>query len=328
MCPRNVSGGRVNPNLPLTELSLDDITQMFPEDFIARLTHVHACGNYGDAMVARDTLEIFERFRRHNPWIHIGLHTNGSGRDAAWWKRLARSIDRCAFGIDGLEDTNHLYRRGTSWGAIMSSVEAYISAGGAAEWDFLVFKHNEHQVEEARRLSIKLGFKKFRAKGTERFLINGKRAESRPVRGEDGRVEYEIFPPANELYVNGAAASMSSFPDWESYLQETRIDCKSVALSQIYASAEGLIFPCCWTSMLYHASVPVGHGETWDLIRKLPGGKDDLNAVRHALREIIEGPFFQELIPGSWKPDRPGHKRSVECSRTCGSCDTDKAQYL
>jgi MoaA/NifB/PqqE/SkfB family radical SAM enzyme len=327
MCPRNVDGGRVNPNLPLTELSLDDIRRMFPDDFVARLTHLIACGNYGDAMVARDTLEIFEHFRRLNPSMYLGLHTNGSGRGGAWWSRLARSIDQCVFGIDGLEDTNHLYRRGTDWAAVMSSAEAYISAGGAAVWDFLVFKHNEHQVEAARELSRRLGFKEFRAKATERFLIDGKQVASRPVRDEDGRVEYEISPPSSGRYLNEAVGSMDALPDWGSYLQKTSIDCKAVGQSQIYASAEGLILPCCYISMLYPSSAPAGYGETWDLIRRLPGGKDDLDARRLPLRAILEGPFFQELVPGSWRPDEPGHKRSTECARTCGVYNSDKAQY-
>jgi MoaA/NifB/PqqE/SkfB family radical SAM enzyme len=328
MCPRNVDGGRVNPNLPLTELSLEDIRRMFPADFVSRLTHLHVCGSYGDAMVARDTLEIFAHFRAINSALYIGLITNGSGRDAAWWGRAAGLVDRCVFGIDGLEDTNHLHRRGTDWRAVMAAASAYIGAGGAADWVFLVFQHNEHQVEEARLLSRRMGFKKFFAKSSERFLIDGKRVESRPVRDRDGRVEYEIFRPSGGRYRNEGVDSMDALPDYRSYLQQTRIDCKAVAASQIYASAEGLILPCCWLSTLYHASVPAGQGELWDLIRKLPGGKDDLNALRRPLREILDGPFFQELIPGSWEPDSPGRKRSVECARTCGAYDTDKAQYL
>ena len=35
----------------------------------------------------------------------------------------------------------------------MENVNAFISAGGTAYWKFLIFKHNEHQVEEAKKLS-------------------------------------------------------------------------------------------------------------------------------------------------------------------------------
>ena len=42
--------------------------------------------------------------------------------------------------------------------------------GGIAQWDYIVFKHNEHQVEEARKLSKELGFFEFQIKKTSRFF--------------------------------------------------------------------------------------------------------------------------------------------------------------
>ena len=73
------------------------------------------------------------------------------------------------FGIDGLEDTNHIYRQGTVFKQIIRNVKAFIQAGGRAQWDFIVFKHNEHQVEKAGELSKKLGFEIFSIKRSNRF---------------------------------------------------------------------------------------------------------------------------------------------------------------
>src|SRR5208282_6697997 len=105
MCPRNLSGGKQNPNLPMAELSLQDVRQIFPEAFLKQLKFIFLCGVYGDAMVARDTLEVFEYFRRTNPGVRLGMHTNGSGRTVQWWTKLASLVDYCQFGIDGLADT-------------------------------------------------------------------------------------------------------------------------------------------------------------------------------------------------------------------------------
>ena len=65
------------------------------------------------------------------------------------------------FGSDGLSDTNHIYGRNTQWKFIMDSARTFIDAGGQAIWDFIVFEHNQHQVEKARTLSATLGFSKF-----------------------------------------------------------------------------------------------------------------------------------------------------------------------
>ena len=43
-------------------------------------------------------------------WIYI--HTNGGVHNTDWWEKLAQIINhngKIDFGIDGLEDTNHLY---------------------------------------------------------------------------------------------------------------------------------------------------------------------------------------------------------------------------
>ena len=72
--------------------------------------------------------------------------------------------DYCVFSIDGLEDTNHLYRRNVKWEKVIENARSFITAGGKAHWDMLVFEHNKHQVDEAKSYANKLGFVWFRSK--------------------------------------------------------------------------------------------------------------------------------------------------------------------
>ena len=159
MCARNINGGEDNPQLPNTELSIDDIKSIFEPSFIAQLDRMYMCGNYGDPIAAKHTLEAFEYFRSNSNTINLSMHTNGSAKRPEWWAELARVIGRkghVVFSIDGLEDTNHLYRQNTIWSKIMENAEAFIRAGGRARWDYIVFAHNEHQVEEAELLANKI----------------------------------------------------------------------------------------------------------------------------------------------------------------------------
>jgi len=111
MCARNINGGEDNPQLPDVELSVDDVRTMFPIDFVKQLDRMYMCGNYGDPIAAKDTLEIFQYFRKHNSKMTLSLHTNGSAKSTEWWKSLATILGTkgyVVFSVDGLEDTNHL----------------------------------------------------------------------------------------------------------------------------------------------------------------------------------------------------------------------------
>ena len=118
MCDRNQNGGEINPHINLDELSLDDCHKIFERRFIAQLKSMYMCGNLGDPIIAKDTIEIFEYFRSNNCHMWLSMNTNGGARTKEWWQTLAGVIHKNAaviFSVDGLADTNHLYRQGVVW---------------------------------------------------------------------------------------------------------------------------------------------------------------------------------------------------------------------
>lgn len=174
MCRREV-----NPNFDkknhLTSLSLEKVKEVLEEDFIKQLKFIYFCGSYGEPVAAPDCISIMKFIRELNPTIKLGIHTNGSLRSISFWQELGSILnlpnDYCRFGIDGLSDTNHIHRVGTNWDLIMKNATAFINAGGNAEWEYLIFDHNEHQVDEAELLSKQMGFKSFIPKISRRFKI-------------------------------------------------------------------------------------------------------------------------------------------------------------
>lgn len=335
MCGRNKFGGPENEFLPQSELSLDDMRRMLPEDFVGQLQKVYMCGNYGDPIAAEDTLEVFEWLRSVNPNIRLGLHTNGSARTPAWWARLGSILsgkwDYCKWGIDGLEDTNHLYRRGTSWRKIIENAEAFIGAGGVAQWEYIVFRHNEHQIEEARLLSERMGFRQFRTKKTGRFFSNtrleGK--DSQEVWSRNGMVEYHIEKPTDPAYHNDSLAKetelIERYGGMMQYLDQSCVKCKVSEDKSLYISAEGLAFPCCWTAnQLYVWYWPYRKSEIWTL---LDHDTDNVNALKIPLKDIIEGKYFNR-ISDSWNLPSIADGKLRVCAKTCGtSFDQFKSQF-
>lgn len=326
MCGRNKFGGPENEYLPQTELSLDNIKLILPVDLVLRLDRLYMCGNYGDPIVANDTLEVFAWLREVNPSIKLGIHTNASARTAEWWTKLGKILnqkgDYAKFGLDGLADTNHVYRRGTNWSKIMENARAFIDAGGIAQWEFIVFKHNEHQIEEARALSASMGFKQFRTKKTGRFFSNTKLVgkDAQQVWSRNGMLEYHIEKPENSEYLNDSLAKeqdlIDKFGSMKDYIDQACVKCKVAEDKSLYISAEGLAFPCCWTAnQLYVWYFEHKTGEIWKL---LDNDTDNVNAKKNPLESIVNGSYFNKIADSWSKPSISDGKLRV-CAKTCGT---------
>lgn len=207
-------------------LDMYKIMQVFDADRIVALDKMFMCGNYGDPAAGKHSLNIYREFRKLNPSIVLGMNTNGGIQNELWWDELGRIFnqpqDYVVFSIDGLSDTNHVYRQGVSWDKVVQNAQAFIAAGGSAHWDMLVYKHNQHQINECKELAKTLGFKWFRTKASKRPLANN------------------LQRPDNWVPV-----SFASGP----------IDCHILKEQSVYIDAHGRISPCCWLGSTQHPTI-------------------------------------------------------------------------
>jgi MoaA/NifB/PqqE/SkfB family radical SAM enzyme len=198
-------------------LDMWKIFQVFGADRIANLDKMFMCGNYGDPAAGRYTLSIYRQFRKLNPNIVLGMNTNGALRIPLWWQELAKIFsqprDYVVFSIDGLADTNTVYRKNADWTKLIANAQAFIKAGGRAHWDMLVYKHNEHQVNQCERLARDLGFSWFRAKVSKR--------------GFTDQLQQPIHWQLPSITGN-------------------KINCHALNEQSIYIDAQGRLSPCCW----------------------------------------------------------------------------------
>ena len=303
MCPRRINGGPLNPFIELSEISLEQFQEWFFIDFIKQLNHLSMCGNLGDPIVAKDTLEIFKYLRAHNTTMTLVMHTNGSARTLEWFGELANLQVQIVFGIDGLEDTHHLYRVDTDWQKIINNAKAFIAAGGDARWDMLAFQHNEHQIDKCKSLSQELGFKDFYVKHTSRFK-DGKFH----VLDTSGKTVNVLYPTSksNNMITKVLTAEQDILPT---------INCKSKRDMQIYISANGIVTPCCWIDMSPMPPMQDTRIQYLDTIGYWP------NLNNQTLSEIFSSGYFEQ-IENSW--DTCGIK---ECSKQCGKFDKLGAQF-
>lgn len=209
-----------------SNMTIEKVKELFSIDFIKQLDKMFMCGNYGDPAAGQDTLKIFRYFKEQNPNITLGINTNGSIRNPDWWRELASIMtkveDYAVFSIDGLEDTNHIYRKNVRWSKIIENAQAFITAGGNAHWDMLIFEHNKHQVDTAYMIAQQMKFRWFRAKVSRRF-------QRFPVDGITAPVEFID----NRVF-------------------EGQIECSAMKENSIYVDAQGRAYPCCWQGEAEH----------------------------------------------------------------------------
>jgi len=318
-CDRNMNGGKDNPYLRNAMLGSVDYYEMFPWHFVEQLDSMYMCGNLGDPCISNYAIEGFRSFRSANPKIWLGMNTNGGARPDYFWEDLADIDVVVTFSIDGLEDTNHLYRQKVKWERVMENVKAFINRGGRAKWDFIVFKHNEHQVEEARQLAMDMGFEKFQVKKTGRFFstVRHEGKESHQAMNRKGKETQRLEKPKDE-YINKALKKekdiVAEHGSMDAYYDTTPINCKAIEKSEIFVTAEGHVFPCCWTAgQQYKWYWGPREAPIWKLI----GDPDNISLRKHTIQEIVEGPFFK-AIEDSWSCSSVKDGKLKVCANKCG----------
>ena len=335
MCNRNFKG-KVRKNLPILELTLNDIKKILSPDFIKKLKLISICGVYGEPICNKDLKEILKYLYECNNNVDIDIYTNGGLYDENWWKDLALIVKdyNCTviFGIDGIGDTHSLHRCNTKYERVIKNATAFINNAGKAQWDFIVFKHNENQVEDAKKLSKELGFKCFQVKKTSRFLKNIYEKDQKldstiadygkhPVYDSNGNIKYYIELPENPLYRNSTENKMfelvKQYGNIDNYFDMNEIDCEALKTGGIFISAKGEVFPCCsvYQQVCYktvHNVIDASELNEYNLYIK-----DNLSAFDKSIEEIVNGYFFKQLVK-SFKCNSIKNGKPKCCSRTCG----------
>ena len=327
MCDRNMNGGADNPHITNAELSYKDCVDIFSASFIKQLNTMYMCGNLGDPIVARDTLEVFRYFREHNPNMWLSMNTNAGAKDEKWWTELAQVFGKMGaviFSVDGLRDTNHLYRQNVVWDNVERNMRAFIDAGGRARWDYLIFQHNEHQVEEAEALAREWGVERFIKKKSGRFITSDiKPKEAHQAVNRKGEETAKLQKPSQERNQNLALLKqqeiIKSYGSMSEYLDRCKVECKVAKQGSIFITAEGLLMPCCWTAgrmyKWWHSDPRVE--QIWDHIDSA-GGKQGISVIENEIEDVVNGKLI-ESITSSWAVDSIEQGKLGVCAQKCGS---------
>jgi MoaA/NifB/PqqE/SkfB family radical SAM enzyme len=294
-----------------------------PDHVYQNLQTINFCGTVGDPCTAPNIVDVIKVIKRKNPNIQIIISTNGGMRKPEFWKALGSTLndrDAVIFGIDGLEDTNWIYRVNVKWNALIDNVKAYISTGARAEWQYIVFKHNEHQVNAAEEFSQELGFKRFFTIYNNRFVVE--EAFGQRAKGADGKL---LEPPTQKIDISPLLRREKEMPkeplEWYASAEKQCIKCQAKSLDEAYIDAETHLFPCCYLAGAKFTLDPLdkydGYYDHW-----IKHGGDKIKLSLHSWDEILTSDYYAELEK-SWNK-KFGEGRLLVCS---GVCSTDDVQF-
>ena len=311
MCARSFQGV-LNKRVPVANLTVEAIQTLRP--YLDNLERLSMCGNYGDPILNPQLTDIIDYCKSVNPDISTIIHTNGGARTSDWWRRLAGySKLKVRFGIDGLADTNHLYRRKVRWDILERNYRAFIDAGGVAEWKMIVFGHNQHQVDECRSRAADEGFSNFSYVVTNRFTQGDKTVftmhpdadDTTPLVAADFDFDPAKFRASHDnrtkgIYNTGAyreegkprqstrpeEIEQRRFAYTDSWTpRENNISCYTQQEGIVYVSAAGDLYPCC------HLGYPYGGQNKYDDLAWLD--KSTINLYTNSPEQIFE--WFDEV---------------------------------
>lgn len=271
-CPRNsrmMEKVRKNPK----DLSLNLFKKIFPLEYLKNMRQILYNGNLGEPSLSKNIIPITEYVADTLSRTFLWMSTNGSTHDKDWWSDFAKifsfnNINTVRFSIDGLREEHTRYRKGTHFFKVIENMRSFIKAGGKAEWQFLIFEYNEHQIEEARTLAENLGCEKF-------ILLNSRMYDEhyRKPKSKDVSTKQELCMqnPENKLF------------------------CTALHDKCLYLSHDGFVYPCCDYALF---------DQIFNKIEKYPAkmyieylkSKDMINMRKSTIDEALKSPFFKYVF--------------------------------
>ena len=305
-CPRYDMFGRVHKDLNITHLDVNIIKKL-PIKKIKNLKKVIFCGNFGDPLMHPDLNEIVEFFQDQQ----ISISTNASLRSQQWWSDLGRNKNvSVTFCIDGIGQEHEIYRRNTSYKKIIENAKSFIQAGGTAYWQFIVFHHNEHQINEAKKLSKELGFKTIKFMYSDRFDTDN-------IWKVYDNNEY-LYDLKKSLHQTTLRESLD-IPEGEKYWKSLNkdkgaISCVWSEKKKLYIHSDGTVYPCCMLG-----SIQAGKNIEKLMLKKLVKDYKNIDLHYNDLEEILTSEIFQTALPDSFKSDPFSHPICIEwCNKSTG----------
>lgn len=306
----------LNPEkFKICELGIKHIKQIF--DCIEKIKNkkFKLCGVLGDPVINHDCLEIVEYLLSNGGLVEIS--TNASLRSTAWWKKLGKlsylysGCLKVHFCIDGHRQTNHIYRVNTNFEKIEKNLDNFCKEAPpfTSSWIFIVFDHNEHELELAKRHAEDLNL----LFATRTGMRNSYYDWISKLNNQEKRISVsKKYEHSKKKQVNEIFSFLESGGQDKNKQEEilSSVTCKLIHQKEIFIASDLSVWPCCflWDSYFKNKESIQEKLEIFD--------KNWNNLQYKSLDEILSHEWFDELLEKSWNLNHPLHLK--RCIKTCG----------
>jgi len=272
LCPT----GRDEPGLVKGFMSLELFKLVF-DQLKKRLDSINLY-SWGEPLLNKDLVSIIKYAKAGKKSVRITTSTNLNVKNNSLLEDLISSgIDEIIVSCDGISQESYSkYRVGGDFNLVMDNLrfmaakKRALKADNDIVWNFLVFKHNEGEVEHAREMAISIGVS-FRVGLMRTFMKD------------------EILKP----HAEAISKDKDWIPDNSRYSAYDKDKCipKKIIKScrkpwqEITVNWDGKIFPCC---AVYGDEFNMGNAkenpiqEIWNSKPFIVARKEILNEKKHA----------------------------------------------
>jgi len=145
-------------------------------DFVKILDYyggVAFCGQISDPIYHPNFLSFLKLCDERNKKLRIS--TNGTGRSVDWWKTAfsyGKGKNAWFFGVDGIDKKSELYRIGSDYENVWEMMKLGKQLEQCINWQYIIFKYNEHEVDQAKCIAMQEGFGLLLVKSNRDFNAN------------------------------------------------------------------------------------------------------------------------------------------------------------
>ena len=299
-CPRFTPDGDLSPYLQLSHWAFDAIKKNIEIEVLKSLQKVVIEGDKGDPAMHPRAMDIANLFVSHANRPFVRFVTNGSIGSKSWWSDIATLGPnlQVTFSIDGLEDTNDVYRVNVSWHKAIDNAKTFIGAGGRARWKCIVFKHNQHQIEKIQDLARDIGFDSVDFVQPDLFRFKPSWYSDKTVWHVYNKNRYmgELRPPdidANTIISNSRIFKYNRYTVPENAPIFASHACPNLRVGHVYITYQHHVVPCCMMhNYLYEYDQNEGSKRLMD---EIVTDIDCIDLSKRSLSEILRSQFATNL---------------------------------